>query len=134
MNQRESLVAAWLVAGGNKVLSDQGWPDFLCISSKGKIFAVEVKSLDDRVRPNQLEMHRTLESAGIPVVVKFTDKDGIALDWPMLPMDVITERMNRSYWKSKLETTHSISERAIVKLEIMRSNKRERIILELESA
>lgn len=49
-----------------------GWPDFLCGNSQG-ICGVEVKH-NDKVRPNQQEMHDLLRRGGVPTyVVRLSD-------------------------------------------------------------
>jgi hypothetical protein len=48
----------------------QGWPDFLCQSTKGGFAGIEVKqSPDDPLRDSQVRCFRFLEQAGIPVYV-----------------------------------------------------------------
>lgn len=47
-----------------------GWPDFLAIHREsGRIFGVEAKSGQTRVRSDQRMIHRILKKAGVPVII-----------------------------------------------------------------
>lgn len=93
-NDRETLVAFWLRSQGVKVHDELGWPDLLCEGADGRIFAVEVKSLSDQVRPNQLACHQLLERAGIPVVVKYVDRNGTGLGWTEISDEELMRRLD----------------------------------------
>lgn len=71
------------------------WPDFLVETSAGELFAVEVKSKSDVVRPEQKISFDLLERAGIPVFIwKNTQAEcGVLRRWKKskeLPIEILT--------------------------------------------
>lgn len=70
MNKFEKAVAEHYRQEGWDVLSN-GWPDFLCVrkgkNSKYELLAVEVKSKNDKLRPNQ-EQNLAFLSTRMPVL------------------------------------------------------------------
>ena len=67
MNYVESCAVRLLERSGVRVVRT-GWPDFLCVDKElnpNRIYAVEMKSENDKLRANQRTMHMLLEDAGI---------------------------------------------------------------------
>lgn len=76
MNKREKIAAKYIQQVMGADVHRDGWPDFLCTNPDGSIFAIEVKSFDDRLRRNQAKTHAMLRKAGIPVSIIYVDADG----------------------------------------------------------
>lgn len=61
-------------------LQRNGWPDFL-VDDGDRIFAVEVKTFSDIIRPAQRETFRMLERAGIRVFVWTPSLPNTLIPW-----------------------------------------------------
>jgi hypothetical protein len=70
VNETEKIIHAYLGGSSGRVLR-VGWPDFLAVGPDGRPFAVEVKDYPDRLSDAQIEAHKVLESAGLPVVTVY---------------------------------------------------------------
>lgn len=66
--RREDIIRHQYESQGWTVLTS-GWPDFLC-TKDGRIEAVEVKSVTDTIKPNQIRMQTLLAANGIKVVTR----------------------------------------------------------------
>lgn len=53
------------------VILKSGWPDFLVIPPEGRPYCIEVKSMFDRLKPNQRRMIYVLKKLGIETYISF---------------------------------------------------------------
>ena len=86
-----------------------GWPDFLFYNPmSGKSFAVEFKSPGDKLRPEQVEMHKWLRASGLVVYVASYDFDptSVLKNSLMTPGAVRTMMNNLDAIRKELTAAH----------------------------
>jgi len=76
MTSYEGLLKEEYEQKGWTVLTN-GWPDFLLVRGN-EIQAVEIKRRGDKVRPEQVEMHKALSKAGLFTFIEREDEPNLA--------------------------------------------------------
>lgn len=84
MNEAETRFFEAAIAKGYTDIARSGWPDFMVRLPSGKLIAVEVKSINDRVSERQAAIFSLLEEVGLPVFVWWTEKPGTLAPWRWL--------------------------------------------------
>ena len=80
-NLAEGKFAQRAVAKGLGGVHRAGWPDFLIEEPGGGIYAVEVKTDADEIRPNQATMFTALDTNGVRVYVWNPRTPGRLVPW-----------------------------------------------------